>query len=133
MKALKRNTRLKSKQLTQLWGRCLPGCRRKKRMDLGWVETEGEKLGCPTRWALHTQLEGGRIETASSTHQPFWNAHFGGGTTTSKTFAWDVLTQGHGDMYKDVHCSLICGWKQFKCHSVKDRLNESQHICTVGS
>lgn len=36
MKALKRNTRLKSKQLTQLWGRCLPGCRRKKeRLGVG--------------------------------------------------------------------------------------------------
>lgn len=105
-------------------------------MDLGWVETEGEKLGCPTRWALHAQLEGGRIETASRVEAPtnLFGMHiFGGGTTTSKTFAWDVLTQGHGDMYKDVHCSLICGWKQFKCHSVKDRLNESQHICTVGS
>ena len=30
MRALKRNTRLKSKQLTQLWGRRLPRCRRQK-------------------------------------------------------------------------------------------------------
>lgn len=71
VKALKRNTRLKSKQLTRLWGRCLPGYRReKKKIDLEQVEAEGKSSGeggCPTkrdRSHLGTQLEGGDAETA---------------------------------------------------------------------
>lgn len=110
VKALKRNTRFKSKQLTQLWGRCLPGCRRKKGWTWGALrQKEPSSVGCPTRcgkWAPRHTARGREAPTS------FFGMHiFGCPTPTSKTVAWDVPPQGHSDVYKDVYCSLNCSWE----------------------
>lgn len=36
---------------------------------------------------------------------------FGHSASISKNVASDSLTQGHSDMYKDVHGGLICSWE----------------------
>ena len=84
--------------------------------------------GCPTKWGNGTQLEQevARLPVQRVAPPSTCEVHaFGSSNATSMNVTWDILTQGHRDMYKDVHGSLLGTgktWKQLLCHSTKGRL-----------